>query len=593
MIVFVFGPEISVADYPDPEPGAIPVPWIGYLAHETDHAVHTLEDPTQSADRPVTRAWEPLDAADSERPTPDETSPSTPPADRPRTRSEQVAAIAESHSSTDRYILVDDTDVDDAEKWDHYSPSAFVSAIDRDEFGTELSSDRGPVPDGGRPLSATLVRIDPSTVSSFLADHADAQAVEIRYDAAGEEQTVLLHDASLDDRSVRRPAAAPALECIPVSPVTERFTVRLDAIDRLAPADPPTALYTDSGQTPPAEALGLRRLAEVDPESVPLPQLLSLLNREDGDPDPPADAMWALRSLAPSRPADCRAAILTLRTLLETDEFGQPGLALSVLRELGEDSPADIAPAIHAIAPYLESDTEMVRREASRCVATIAEEYPGDALDALPRLATVVADGESGREYAVHAVSLVSRENPTAVKPMAGTLAALLVENSLSGTTRVNASAALGRVVSEYPGVGVDILDDVALLLESDNPKLRNNAIGLVGDVATVYADVVVPYLARITPLLTVDDRYARINASGVLSRIAEDFPEAVDSEVPVLIGLLGDESAIVRTNACWALGHLGTDRATDGLENLATDDPNPGTRKRAAWALDQIQQEH
>jgi len=179
VIVFVFGPEISVADYPDPEPGAIPVPWIGYLAHETDHAVHTLEDPTQSADRPVTRAWEPLDAADSERPTPDETPSSTPPADRPRTRSEQVAAIAESHSSTDRYILVDDTDVDDAEKWDHYSPSAFVSAVDRDEFGTALPSDRDPVPDGGRPLSATLVRIDPSTVSSCLADHADTQAVEM------------------------------------------------------------------------------------------------------------------------------------------------------------------------------------------------------------------------------------------------------------------------------------------------------------------------------------------------------------------------------------------------------------------------------
>jgi len=331
----------------------------------------------------------------------------------------------------------------------------------------------------------------------------------------------------------------------------------------------------------------------VDPESVPLPLLLSLLNRADGDPDPPADAMWALRSLVPSRPADCRAAIPPLRTLLETDEFGHPGLALSVLRELGEDSPADIAPAIPAISPYLESETEMVRREASRFVATIAEEYPGDALDALPRLATVVADGDSGRKHAVHAVSLVSRENPTAVKPMAGTLASLLVEDSLSETTRINASVALGRVVSEYPGVGVDSLDDVALLLESEHPKLRNNAIGLFGDVATVYADVVVPYLARVTPLLTVDDRYARINASGVVSRIAEDFPEAVESEVPVLIGLLGDESAIVRTNACWALGHLGTDRATDGLANLATDDPNPGTRKRAAWAQDQIQQEH
>jgi len=353
--------------------------------------------------------------------------------------------------------------------------------------------------------------------------------------------------------------------------------------------DPPPDLYTAGAATPSERATGLRRLAGVHPEAVRISSLLTLLDREDSDLRRDEKLLRALRRVATERPSDCTPAIPILQTLLARDELLGRADVVATLRAIGDTDPEAIMPVADELIPALSSNIVSVRREATRCVATIAAECPDDAVDAVPALATIIEDEADVLPHAVYALSRIAREYPEAVKPAAETLGTVLLDESLSDTVRLNATAGLGRVVGEYPSVAVDIVDDVATLLDADHHKLRNNAIALIGDVAIIHTDVVEPYADEIALLLTVDDTYTRINASGALSRIAEDFPDAVEHVTPSFVELLSDESPLVRENACWALGHLRAQSAISRLEDRAHDDANDDVRTRASWALARI----
>ena len=301
------------------------------------------------------------------------------------------------------------------------------------------------------------------------------------------------------------------------------------------------------------------------------------------------NAVRALRQVAKVRPADCTPAIPILQTLLESGDHSARADVLATLQAIGETDPGAIAPLADDLIPYLDSNIVSVRREATRCVATIAAEDPDDVVDAVPTLTTIIEDEADALPYAVYALSQITREYPDAVKPAADSLGDVILDDSLSDTVRLNATAGLGRVVGEYPSVGVDIVDDVATLLTAEDPQLQNNAIALIGDVAIIHTDVVEPYTEEISELLTVDDTYTRVNASGALSRVADDFPDSVAHVTPTFIELLSDDDPRVRENACWALGYLVAQDATAPLENRAHGDENADVRTRASWALDQI----
>jgi len=428
-----------------------------------------------------------------------------------------------------------------------------------------------------------------SMLSSFLDDHTDAAGFEITYVDDGTERTQLCHSVSLHAVTLERPSAAPALQCTPLAPDSDQFTVRVDAIELLFCGRAPPNLYTASAETPAEEATGLRRLADANPEAVRISSILALLDREDVDLFREKDAVQALRRVAAVCPEDCTPAIPLLRSLLARDELPARADVLATLRAIGDADPGAIAPLTDELVPYLQSNIVSVRREATRCIAAIAEEDPDDAVDAVPALATIVEDDADGLQYAVYALSRITREYPEEVKPVAETLGEVTLRDSLSDSVRLNATAGLGRIVGEYPSIAVEIVDDVATLFDADNPKLRNNAIGLIGDVAIVHTDVVEPYTEEITALLTVEDTYTRINASGALSRVAEDFPDSVEHVTPTFVELLSDENPLVRENACWALGHLCARDATSALEDRAHDDDNADVRTRASWALAQI----
>jgi len=424
-------------------------------------------------------------------------------------------------------------------------------------------------------------------LSSFLDDHTDAAGFEITYVDDGTERTQLCHSVSLHAVTLERPSAAPALQCTPLAPDSDQFTVRVDAIELLSVVEPHRTC-TRRAQ---------RHLPRRQPGSAGSPmriQRRSVSHR--------FSLFWTAKTLICSgRRTQSRHFVgwrqcaqrtvrrrFLLRSLLARDELPARADVLATLRAIGDADPGAIAPLTDELVPYLQSNIVSVRREATRCIAAIAEEDPDD-VDAVPALATIVEDDADGLQYAVYALSRITREYPEEVKPVAETLGEVTLRDSLSDSVRLNATAGLGRIVGEYPSIAVEIVDDVATLFDADNPKLRNNAIGLIGDVAIVHTDVVEPYTEEITALLTVEDTYTRINASGALSRVAEDFPDSVEHVTPTFVELLSDENPLVRENACWALGHLCARDATSALEDRAHDDDNADVRTRASWALAQI----
>ncbi|MDB2276783.1 hypothetical protein PM022_20145, partial [Halorubrum ezzemoulense] len=89
------------------------------------------------------------------------------------------------------------------------------------------------------------------------------------------------------------------------------------------------------------------------------------------------------------RPTDCTPAIPILQTLLEGETQPARDDVLATLRAMGDSDPGAIGPLAADIIPYLYSRIVSVRREATRCLATIAADCPEDAVDAVPALATI------------------------------------------------------------------------------------------------------------------------------------------------------------------------------------------------------------
>lgn len=589
MLVFAFDRDWTVDVNPPPNKEAVPLEWVRHLAHETEHAVYAIGNQLLADEAAIPGV---VDIVGRHSDDWEEWLGEKQPDgyyERFPTRRERLALIADLHPGADDYIVIDDIDLSDVDGWDHYHAWEFVPAIKQGDIDPELPWARDPVPDGGYPTRAGIMPVDASDLSSFLDEYSDATGFELTYTAEDKECTDLLWNVSQDAVQLEQPSKAPAILCTPLAPGHDQFTVSIDAIEMLSVVDPPPETFTADAETPTEKANALRRLADAKPGTVRVSSILTLLDRDDPSTLQQRDALRALRSVATVEPDECVPAVPILRSLLGETDVAAPHDALATLSSIGQHDPADIAPVTDDIIPYLDSNRVAARREAAACLAAIAKEYPGDAADAVPELARIVEDSADGQQSAVHALERIAREIPEAVTPVAGPLGAVIVDASLSDKTRLSATAALGRVVSDSPSLAVDIIDDVARLFEAGNYKLRNNAIALTFEVAALHTDVVEPYVDDIAALLTVDDTYTRTNASGTLARVAEDFPDSVEHVTPTLLELLTDDEPKVRENACWALGRLQASEATEPLEKRAYEDTNEAVRNRAAWAHAQI----
>lgn len=469
--------------------------------------------------------------------------------------------------------------------WPPSRPAAIGQSVTRGEAteGTHALTD------GGRVMREGIAPRDVEHLTSFLDENQGVAGFAVRFSKHGTDRSVVLQDAAIVERTVERPSAAPALRCTPVDPSAEAFNVRVEAIRTISVCVPPPDAYTEPAETPAERAVGLRRLASVDPDAVDVPALVGIL--ESDEPAARRDALRALRQLATERPEDCTSAIPAIRSDVAGSDRHRRANALATLRGIGDEMPSAIAPLVEDIRPALGATDSTVRREGVRCIAAIAEKYPGDVKATVPALAAILEDKTPGRNHAVYTLSRISTEDPDAVRAVTDQLGEAIRDRTLPTTTRLNATAALGRLVGEDPSVGLEVVGPVATLVDDDHTKLRNNAIALLGDVATVHTDVVEPHAPAIAEGLTVDDTYTRVNASAALSRIASDFPDAVSPHLETFESLLTDDEPQVRENACWALGYLRAGAATDALTDRARRDENADVRKTASWALDRIEE--
>jgi len=589
MLVFAFDRDWTVDVNPHPRHGAIPLEWVRHLAHETPHAVYAIGNQTLAEEAAIPGVVNIVGRHPDDW---DEWLGKKQPNGRYEQfplRRERLSLIANLHPDADSYVVVDDLDLSDVDGWEHYHAWEFVSAVEQAEISIEVPDASDPVADGGYPTKGGIIPREISDLSSFLSEFQSSPAYELIYTEEDETETALLWKASVDAVRLERPEDRPALQCTPLAPGTDQFIVDFEGIERLSVVDLPPEVYTKTADTPSEMATALCRLAKAKPETVRVSSILTLLEQNKEHMFGEKRTMNALRRVAAFRPSDCTPAIPVLHSRLKDPEFTDTASALQTLRHIGTNSPGGIAPVAEAISPYLESNIVTAKREAARCMALIAGDYPGDVVDAVSELAQIIRDEADGQDAAVEALSKVSREFPGEVEPTIDLLGAFALDQSKSDKTRLHATAGLGQVVGNSPDAGIGFVDDLVELFDDDNYKLRNNALALVYDIAGVHTDLIKPHTDEIAALLAVKDSYTRINASGTLARVAADFPESVQHLTPVFIKLLSDDDHGVRENACWLLGRLRVSEAKDSLRERADNDANSEVQTRAQWALTQL----
>ncbi len=592
MTVFAFDRDWTVDVNPHPHHDAVPLEWVRYLAHVTDHHVYAIGNQDLADEAAIPGV---VDIVGQHGDDWDQWLGAKQPDGRYErfpSRRERLALIEDLHPDADRYIVIDDLDLSGVAEWEHYHAWEFVPAVERGDIDVSIPDHdtEDLVCDGGLPTKAGLIPTSASHLASFLEEWADAPGYELTYADGGEERTLLCWDISEAGRSFERPAAQPAVECEPLAPGEETVTVNADNIEMLHVVRPPPKLYLDCADTATERAIGLRRLATVDADAVTVSAILTVI--ETGDDDATHAGVAALRQVARDRPEECTPAVPILRSLLD-DKSGIGILnVVGTLRHIAEESPSDVAPLIEDLEPYLNHKRPSVRAEATRTVAAVGDADPADSVACVQALASVIEDRAPGTLHALHALACVSRDHPDAIEPVTETLRSYLTGDDIPDNAALNAISALGRFVGKNQGEGVEVVDAVAAHLDAENTKLRANAAGFVSDVSLVHTMAVRDHLVDLLPLLDDEDPYCRINASAAVSRLAEDFPDDVAPHIDRFVARLDDDNEIVRENACWGLGYLGPRAAdtADDLERCLNDD-EPDVRQRAQWALDEVTQ--
>ena len=589
MTVFAFDRDWTVDVNPHPRHYAVPLEWVRHLAHETNHAVYAIGNQDLADEAAIPGV---VDIVGRHPDQWGEWLGSKQPDGRYErfpTRRERLALIADLHPNADQYIVVDDLDLSDVNDWTHYHAWDFVPAVKNGNIDPGLPWCT-PRTDGGSPTTAaSITRPDLDGLRSFLDEHADADAFELAYHSDHGSQQRLVGDASIVERTVRRPAAAITVECVALPPSGETFRVRLDDIRSLQAVEPPADLFTVDGETPLARAKSLADIAATAPDQVEFATVIDLLDSDDSTVR--ETVLDAVQSLAEARPEGCLTVLPALRSHLADDTHATP--VLKCLAPIAAARPADIAPFVPDVIPYLLTDDARQQRSAARIISEVASDHPADVVDAVPALSAIVANELAGFDYALFALNRTAAEHPDEVRPAATTLTEVLEDESLDVQPRLNATAALGRIASEYPDAALDAIEPLADLIDADNQRLRANAAGVLGDIAKGHATELVPYVDQLAVLLESDDDYALVNTTAALSRVADTNPTAVEHLTKQYISLLDYDHRLVRLNACWMLGHVRADPAASRLDDVRINDDDERVRNRAAWALTEIDQPH
>ncbi|MDG5759621.1 HEAT repeat domain-containing protein [Natronococcus sp. A-GB1] len=320
-------------------------------------------------------------------------------------------------------------------------------------------------------------------------------------------------------------------------------------------------------------------------ESVDLPFVLAGLDATDSTTR--REAVRTVRDGVESEPGTYVPTVPKLRELLREPEFELRKAVAFSLAELAVEAPSDVAPSADAlVAVAAENPDTAATGELLRCLAAVAAERPTALADHVPEIVDVTAVRDD--EWGIRTLAHISRARPEALEPALELLTETLA--SAPGDGAVPALSVLGRLArSEAELSSLAFVEHAVDLLECDDGELRRNAIGCLADVAHRRPEAVEPARSQVRAALESEDPKARANAAVTIGRVAATDPSVVEPVRSRLLELLEDDHQYVRANACIALGHGDVAEARDRLSTLATGDPEPTVRDRAAWACGEL----
>lgn len=260
--------------------------------------------------------------------------------------------------------------------------------------------------------------------------------------------------------------------------------------------------------------------------------------------------------------------------------------SLATIAERFPDAVVEITPKI---VDELNSESSLLNAAVTQFLLAIADHKPSAALEATPAIASLLSPTPTrARRQALAVLSVVAEPFPEEVRPLVPQLCSLL--DADDDPYRISCTAALGHVTAAYPDAATPVVPTLLDQLTAHDPELRGNSVGVLGDIARGFPTDVAPYTDEIAPLLDDSDPTVRSNTAGTMARIADEFPDRISPFVPSVIELLDDSWTQSRVHACWVLGHCEATEAVDPLTRHRHEDPSDAVRKRAAWALAEIE---
>lgn len=157
-------------------------------------------------------------------------------------------------------------------------------------------------------------------------------------------------------------------------------------------------------------------------DDLDIPLVLAQLDATD--PATRGDAVETVYSTVDDTPAACAPTIPKLKGLLERSdlECHESERVLYCLAELAGESPTDVAPSAGTIASFAaDTDSLRARREALRCLATVADMCPNPLIDhvedVLEALDGDAASDDCPTEWELTVLSRLSRDVPGEISP--------------------------------------------------------------------------------------------------------------------------------------------------------------------------------
>lgn len=570
MYVLALDRDWTIDSNPHPNRAAVPLDWVQFWAHETDHEVWAIgnQDLVYEAGIPgvveaVKRQHGNLEILGEQGE--DGYYESWP------SREHRLELLAELFPDAHTHFVIDDLDLSHVDGWEHYHAWEFVEEVQ----------------DG--PLSLTLLppsnESGESSEENGLSEHAESIRQQLR---TANEVEIVIDDEDQETFRSRsweklRPSSIPIdsppmLDFTTTANMERRVRVPdildITVLEELAEAERDTddedSEYTMEVEHPnPSVVLRRANQAGVLTTNQRIELAVDILKISNS------------RTVLPRKQAELFADEVE-------DVSAENASPAALMSEYLIQHPSILADYTEELCKLSRVSDQTVRRRSAWCLMDLADGNPGAVIDAVPTLEIVLDNtDEKMRKYATYTLSCIAGSYPEEVVPTLQTLLDQIGDEDQG--IKTNTLATVGKITSSYPDAAERVADKLAGLLDDDPKRIRNNAVGLLADIAQQHPGIVIEYAGPIAELLTDPNIQARINASIALLAAGEADPEIIRAHHEYLERALDDPSPEVRANSCTLIANTKAPVPIERLRDLRENDLDETVRERAGWAVSQL----